>query len=325
MTHLDTRLQTEAISTSTIERKTGFSRPPPGTRIGLIAGSGSLPIVFAKSLLDHTATDGTEGPAYPLFIAAHDGEADPSICQYASAVKWVRLGQFKKIIQFMTQQKVSWIVLAGGITKTSIWKIRPDSLALSLVVRLGNLHDDKLLRAVAGELEKQGFTVGSVTDFVPELLVPSGILSQIRPDSQQWEEIQFGWKAAKELGRLDIGQGVVVKRKVVISVEAIEGTDAMIERSGHLISGSKKSWANQGSAILVKTAKPIQDHRLDLPTIGPRTMENLHKANIRVVAVEAGATMILEPEATIKLADKYRIILVGCTEQSIRQPIMEVV
>ncbi|MBF0193842.1 MAG: UDP-2,3-diacylglucosamine diphosphatase LpxI [Magnetococcales bacterium] len=292
--------------------------PPVGSRIGLIAGSGNLPLVFARAVLEQSNANGKSGQ-YQLFIAAHEDEASKDLEQYGEDLKWVKLGQFKKIIRYMLQKKVDWIAFAGGITKTKIWKIRPDSLALSIAFSLGSLHDDQLLRAVAGKLEEHGFTIGSVTDFVPELLIPNGALSLGAPDTQQWKDICFGWKAAKELGRLDIGQGVVVKGGVVVSVEAMEGTDAMINRTGPLIKGSNTGWANKGSAVLVKTAKPQQDNRLDLPTIGPRTIENLHKAGIGVLAVEANATMILEPEATVHLADKYNIILIGCLEKDIQQ------
>ncbi|MBF0381259.1 MAG: UDP-2,3-diacylglucosamine diphosphatase LpxI [Magnetococcales bacterium] len=302
----------------TDDRDAVMAIPPPGTRIGLIAGSGNLPLVFAKAVLEKSNANGKSGQ-YPLFIAAHEGEASKELEGYGEDFKWVKLGQFKKIVRYMQKQQVDWIAFAGGITKTKIWKIRPDSLALSIAFSLGSLHDDQLLRAVSGKLEEHGFTVGSVTDFVPELLIPNGALSRDVPNSQQWSDIRFGWQAAKELGRLDIGQGVVVKGGVVVSVEAMEGTDAMINRTGPLITGSKTGWANKGSAILVKTAKPQQDNRLDLPTIGPRTIENLHKAGIDVLAVEANATMILEPEATVGLADKYNIILVGCSERDIQQ------
>ncbi len=307
---------TQNIAAEAFEKSGGASRklPPPGTRIGLIAGSGQLPMTFARALRKEPATEG--GASYPLFVAAHAGEADPALAGLAEDVKWVRLGQFKKIINYMRKNRVQWVVLAGGITKTKVWKIRPDSLALSLVIRFG-MHDDQLLSAVAGELEKRGFQVGSVTDFVPELLVPSGVLTKVEPNPTQWQDIAFGWRAAKDLGRLDIGQGVVVKRGVVISVEAIEGTDAMIKRTGPLLAGGDKGWTNKNSAILVKTSKPQQDHRVDLPTIGPRTIENLHEAGIDIVVVEAGATMILEPDTTVRLADKYEIMLVGCTEAEI--------
>ncbi|MBF0444211.1 MAG: UDP-2,3-diacylglucosamine diphosphatase LpxI [Magnetococcales bacterium] len=305
-----------AITTNNQDRVLAI--PPVGTRIGLIAGSGNLPLVFAKAVLAQSNANGNVGQ-YPLFIAAHEGEASRDLAQFAEDLKWVKLGQFKKIVRYMQNKQVEWIVFAGGITKTKIWKIRPDSLALKIAFSLGSLHDDQLLRAVAGKLEEHGFTIGSVTDFVPELLIPNGALSVGIPDSEQWKDIRFGWQAAKELGRLDIGQGVVVKGGVVVSVEAMEGTDAMINRTGPLITGSNTGWANKGSAVLVKTAKPQQDNRLDLPTIGPRTIENLHKAGIDVLAVEANATMILEPETTVNLADKYNIILIGCSEKDIQQ------
>lgn len=278
--------------------------------VGLIAGNGQLPLLFAKTLNQR---------GQKVIAVGHEGESDPELANLVDEFQWVRLGQFKKVLSFFSRHGVKWVVMVGGITKTKIWSARPDALALKIAFKLRHLHDDMLLRAVAAVLEERGFLLKSVTEFIPELLAPRGVLSVKRPSVEQWSDIQFGWLAAKKLGEMDIGQGVVVRQKIVAAVEAMEGTDAMIQRAGPLVSG--KGWSGGGSgAVLVKVAKPIQDHRLDLPTIGPNTMRALHQAGISALAIEAGAAMILEIDVTCKLADKFNLVLVGCLEEDIPTP-----
>jgi hypothetical protein len=279
------------------------TRIPMPQRIGLIAGSGALPLLFARTLRENG------GPA--VVAIAHKEETDPELARWVEDLHWVRLGQFKRILHYLKRQRAEQVVLAGGIRKTRIWRIRPDMLALQVVARLRHMHDDHLLRAVAGEIEAQGFPVRGVTEFVPELLAPAGLLSRIPPTPAQWRDIQFGWWAAKALGQLDIGQGVVVRDRVVAAVEALEGTDALIQRAGCL---------TRGQGVLVKVAKPQQDQRLDLPAIGPHTMEQMHQARIPVLAVEAGCALLLEPQRTLQLADRFGLALVGTTEAEMRHP-----
>ncbi|MEO5348452.1 MAG: UDP-2,3-diacylglucosamine diphosphatase LpxI [Magnetococcus sp. YQC-3] len=276
--------------------------------IGLIAGSGRLPILFAQALRGQR-----------VVAVGHRGETDPALAEWVEELGWVHLGQFQKILDFLLRHRVKWVVMAGGITKSRIWHVRPDFLALKMVLGLLHRHDDLLLRSAAAILEEQGFLLKSVTDFVPEFFAPEGVLSRRQPTPEEWEDIRFGWWAAKELGRLDIGQGVVVRQKMVAAVEAMEGTDAMILRAGPLIAG--RGWGGGASGgVVVKVAKPIQDRRLDLPTIGPDTMRRMEQAGIGVMAVEAGGAMILEPEETCALADRFNLVLVGCREEEMRPP-----
>lgn len=301
-----------------------------GQRIGLIAGNGRLPLIFAQALgrrvAVETALSSTPAGAppshperkEPLGVVAigHEGETEASLAEWVEDFRWVRLGQFKRILDFFLRHNVKWVVMAGGITKSRIWRARPDFLALKMVLGLRHLHDDLLLRTATTILEEYGFILKSVTDFVPELLAPAGVLSRRQPTQEEWVDIRFGWWAAKSLGRLDIGQGVVVRQKVVVAVEAMEGTDAMILRAGPLAFG--KGWAGKRGGVLVKVAKPIQDHRLDLPTIGPNTMKQLHQASIPVVAIEAGGTIILDPKETCAMADRFNLVFIGCLEQDMR-------
>ncbi|MBF0160658.1 MAG: UDP-2,3-diacylglucosamine diphosphatase LpxI [Magnetococcales bacterium] len=273
--------------------------------MGLVAGNGRLPLLFAQAVQGRR-----------LVAVGHVGETDPHLTEWVADLCWVRLGQFQKILDFFLRHQVTWVVMAGGITKAHIWRARPDRIALKMLFSLLHRHDDMLLRGAAAILEERGFLLRSVTDFVPEFLAPAGLLSRRRPTEAEWADVCFGWEAAKALGRLDIGQGVVVRQKMVAAVEAMEGTDAMILRAGALIAG--RGWADAGGGVLVKVAKPIQDHRLDLPTIGPNTMRRMHEAGIVVLAVEAGGAMILEPEETVALADRLNLVLLGCRAEDVR-------
>lgn len=275
------------------ETQGGGDLPPV---MGLIVGNGALPGMLLQALRQRGVR---------VVVAAHRGETDPALQTWADAWQWVNLGQFKRILDFFSREGVGGVVLAGGITKSSIWRVRPDALALRLVTSLKNWHDDGLLRAIAAMLESRGFAVLPVTAVLPELLAPRGVLSLRAPTPAEWDDIRFGWAMAKELGRLDIGQGVVVRSRVVVAAEAVEGTDAMIARAGGL-----------GGGVVVKVVKPQQDRRLDLPTIGPRTMAGLAAVGMRVMAVEAGGTLLLEPGETIRLADRHGITLVGWDGES---------
>jgi DUF1009 family protein len=275
--------------------------------VGLVAGSGILPLLCARALRARVRPDGTE---VRIVAIAHRGETDPALADWVDDLTWVHLGQFGRILSFLRQQQTTDVVLLGGITKARIWRIRPDAVALRLVARLPHLQDDMLLRAVAGELERHGLRVRGVGELLPELLVPRGVLTRTVPTRAQWEDIAIGWHTAKQLGALDVGQGVVVRERVVVAVEAIEGTDAMLARAGGL---------TRGGGVLVKVAKPMQDDRLDLPTVGPQTIVVASRAGVRVMALEAGRTLMVDPAQTIADAEQHGVVLVGCGESSMEK------
>ncbi|MBF0212659.1 MAG: UDP-2,3-diacylglucosamine diphosphatase LpxI [Magnetococcales bacterium] len=281
-------------------------------RVGLIAGSGQLPLLFARAM-------SRPGQTRLTAIVAHEGESDPALADHADRLLWVKLGQFSRILRYLKQHGVEEVVLVGGIAKARIWRVRPDALALKMVLKLRGLDDDQLLRGVATELESRGLRLRSVTDFMPELLAPRGCLSRREPNEAEWRDIRYGWRAAKGLGALDIGQGVVVRRQMVVAAEAMEGTDAMLARAGGLIVGPGR-WGGEHGAVLVKVVKPMQDQRLDLPTIGPKTLENMAQAGIRVAAIEAGGAMILDPEATRRMADRHELVLLGVSAEDVVEP-----
>nr|CRH05180.1 Conserved protein of unknown function [Candidatus Magnetococcus massalia] len=279
----------------------------PAICVGLIAGSGRLPLMLAEQLaLLDKPQEASSPPAVRFVIAAHREEADSTIADYGAETLWVRLGQFKRIIRFFHEQGVTHVVMAGGINKVRIWSVRPDSLALRIVAGLKHMHDDHLLRAISDAFEARGFMVAAAADFIPALLAPLGQWGSHTPTEAQWTDIAFGWQMAKAVGDLDIGQGVVVHDRVVLAVEAVEGTDRLIKRVG--------KFARHGG-ILVKVSKPDQDMRLDTPTVGVGTIRALHEAGLSGLAVEAGRTHVIDLAEMVAEADKLGLFVVACNQK----------
>jgi len=266
-------------------------------RIGIIAGGGQFPLLFAKA---------ARKQGLGVYAAAHKGETDESLAEYVNRLQWVKLGQLGKIIDFFKHEGVHKAVFLGSITKTNIFRdVRPDLKGMGLWNKINIKQDDAILRAVADRLEKDGIEVVASTGYVPELLFPQGVLSKKKPTKEQRKDIVFGWQIARSLGRLDIGQCVVLRNQTVLAVEAIEGTDAAIQRGGSL--GREKT-------VVVKVRKPNQDLRFDLPAIGKKTIETMMEVHAAVLAVEAGYALLFDREAVIRAADDAGIVVVGVTE-----------
>ncbi len=269
-------------------------RTPP---IGIIAGGGQFPLLFARALRHRGKR---------VVAVAHAGETAPELAQEVDALYWVKLGQLGKIVKHLKEEGVTETVLLGSISKVNIFRhVRPDLKGLGLWNKIDTRQDDAILRAVAGELEKEGIRVAPSTRYLPELLFPQGILSRRKPSAGQKEDIRFGWRMAREVGRLDIGQCVVVRDRTVLAVEAIEGTDATISRGGSL--GREKT-------VVVKVKKPGQDFRFDLPSVGLTTIATLAESRAAVLAVEAGQSLLFDQQAVIKAANKAGLVLVGIKE-----------
>ena len=193
--------------------------------------------------------------------------------------------------------------MLGGVKKTHVFTtVRPDFRTLALAARVALWKDDDILREFAAELEREGIVICESTFGLEGILVEEGPLTYRRPTKKEWDDIRYGWQVAEAIGRLDIGQCVVIKDKVVVAVEAVEGTDGAIKRGGEL--------AKDG-AVVVKRCKPQQDLRFDLPAIGPRTIEVMASVKASVLAVEAGRTVILDREAVLEKAGSFGIALVG--------------
>ena len=218
----------------------------------------------------------------------------------------VRLGAAGDSLARLRDAGVRNLVMAGRIRRPGLSELRPDARAARLFARIGlrSLGDDGLLRAVARELEQEGFRILGVQEVLGGLLTPAGVLGRHRPDARAEEDIARGIEVARTLGRLDVGQAAVVQQGLVLGVEGIEGTDGLLARCGAL----KRDGVG---GVLVKAAKPQQDRRLDLPAVGPDTVEGAAAAGLRGIAAEAGGTLLLDREAVIAAADRLGVFVVG--------------
>lgn len=265
--------------------------------IGLIAGGGQFPLLFAQA---------AKARGRRVVAIAHVNETSSELETLADRVYWVKLGQLGKIIASFRRESVCETVFAGTITKTRIFHdILPDFKGLTLWSKIDRRQDDAILRAVASTLEEEGIRVLASTCYLDHLFFPQGLLTKKKPSSDQMDDIRFGWKVAREVGRLDIGQCVVVRDRSVLAVEAIEGTDAAIRRGGEL--------AGSG-AVVVKLKKPDQDFRFDLPATGVKTIETLAAVKGAVLAVEAGQSLIFDRETMVEAANRAGIVVVGVSE-----------
>jgi DUF1009 family protein len=270
--------------------------------IGLLAGSGRFPILFAEAARRQSLAVACVGIRY---------EASEALGELCETFDYVGISKLGKMIRTFKRLGVRRIVMAGKVTKNVMytpWRIVqlwPDYRMLHMWYRTcrADKRDDSILLAVIAEFERDGMTFASALDYCPELLVKEGTLTRRRPTPAERADVQFGWNLAKEMGRLDVGQSVAVKEKAALAVEAIEGTDRCIERAGSL--------CRAGGWTLVKVAKPQQDMRFDVPTIGTSTIENLHKAGARVLAIEANMTIVIDQPDVVALADRYGISIIA--------------
>ena len=263
-------------------------------RIGLIAGSGQFPGIFSKAARER---------GLKVYAVAHVGETDPRLETLVEAIRWVKIGQLKQLIAFFKENAVRDAVMAGAITKTKMFSgVMPDLRALKVLATMDDTQDDGLLRAFAGEMEKEGITIRPSTFLLPELLAKRGCWTRRKPTKSEMADVRFGWRIVKEIGRLDIGQSVVVRGGSVMAVEAIDGTDATIRRGGKL--GTEKT-------VVVKASKPNQDMRFDMPAVGVKTIKTMRDVGASVLAVEAGKMVVFDREEMVALADRNRIAIIA--------------
>ncbi len=270
--------------------------PPLNKKIGLIAGNGSLPLLFA---------DGARAGGYSVFAIAHEKETDAALSERVDDLLWIPVGQIQQIIPYFKSRDVTQTVLAGGLPKTHLFDAQLDSGVKSILAPLNAKKDDLLLRAFAMEMEREKIAVTTLTDFLPSLLAEEGVMTRAITATEE-ADIRWGWEMAKQIGALDIGQCVVVRNGVLLAVEAIEGTDAAIRRGGTL---------GRESAVVVKCLKPHQDVRFDLPTVGPKTIQTMIDVKATVLAIEAKQTLILEKDKTLNMARQAHIAIVGWTDE----------
>ena len=276
--------------------------PASAGPIGLLAGSGRFPILFAEAARRQGLDVACVGIRYEA------SEELRSLCHSFELVGVAKLG---RMIRTFKRFGAKRIVMAGKVTKNVIytpWRILqlcPDLRTVQWWYRRTRVdnRDDSILLSLISEFERDGMTFASALDFCPELLVKSGILTRRPPTPAEQKDVEFGWGLAKEMGRLDVGQSVAVKELATLAVEAIEGTDRCIERTGQ--------FCRSGGWSLVKVAKPQQDMRFDVPTVGVTTIENLHKAGAKVLAIEAGRTILLDEPEVLALANRYGLSIVA--------------
>lgn len=245
------------------------------------------------------------------------GHADPKLAEICNDFRWSGMAKFGGAIRYFRRHGVTEVTMVGKIFKVRLferWRwVRnvPDLRTLRMflphfLTRKKDCRDDSLLGTVVEEFAAEGIRFAPITECAPELLVNEGQLTRLGPTAWQRKDIEFGWKMAKEMGRLDIGQSVAVKDQAVLAVEAVEGTDECIRRAGSL--------CRAGGFTVVKVAKPRQDMRFDVPTIGLGTLETLHAAGGKVLAVEAGRTIFLEQDAVIEYADRQGLVIVAIAD-----------
>lgn len=267
---------------------------PMTDNIGLIAGSGQFPILFAQAARDK---------GLKVFAAAYKKEAQPELAHYVNGIEWLHLGQVKRLIRFFNANQVKQTVIIGAIRKTRLFTdVKPDTKALKLIATLRSTHDDGILRGFAGLLEKEGIRVHPSTYLLPDLLAPAGCWTHRKPNRAEEQDIELGWRLAKAIGRLDIGQCVVLGGGSVLAVEAIDGTDATLRRGGSF---------GKGQAVAVKVCKPNQDTRFDIPAVGASTIKTMVESGISVLALEAHKAVVFDRREMIDLADQFNIVIMA--------------
>ncbi|MGF1624100.1 MAG: LpxI family protein [Alphaproteobacteria bacterium] len=271
------------------------------SEIGIVAGGGALPELVA---------DACRAAGRPVFLLSLRDHADSDLAARVAPDDQaeIRLGEAGKGVKLMKRAGVTQVVFVGHVRRPSLSALRPDFATIGLLARIGRraMGDDSLLRAIADAIEGEGFQVVGPLDLAPDLAAPDGTLTRQRPDETARVDIARGLEVVVQLGLCDVGQAAVVQQGIVLAVEAVEGTDAMIARAGeHRRKGT--------GGVMVKISKPNQDLRLDLPTIGPETLAKAEAAGLRGIAIEAGRVMMLGRDKVVAEADRRGLFLVGVT------------
>ncbi|MBM3468291.1 MAG: LpxI family protein [Alphaproteobacteria bacterium] len=274
--------------------------------IGLLAGKGELPYKILQHCLQHNK---------PIVLVAFEGQTDSDLInlqeKHSQNFVWANFGAVGKILRFLKENKVTHLVMAGAMERPSWSGLKLDWKGAQWFAKMGLAKtgasasgDDWLLKKIIHMLKNEGFEVISAGDILDDLLAPEGIMGLHQPQETDWQDIKQGKEITRLLGIGDIGQAVVIQQGLVLGVEAIEGTEALLVRCGSLRRKGR-------GGVLVKMAKPHQSRAVDLPTIGVSTVHQAHKAGLCGIAIEAGSTQILDKQAVIEAADAAGLYLVG--------------
>jgi len=258
--------------------------------LGIIAGNG----VYPRLLADSARKAGLR----KIIAAAFTGETDPALAQHVDVIEWMRVGQLSRLLKFFREQKIHQAIMAGQIAPSNLFDLRPDWKALLLLAQLKQRNAESIFAAIANELSKVGVDLLPATTFLEGSLAQAGLIAGPKLSQREEQDVEFGWKIAKEIAGLDIGQTVIVKNGTIVAVEALEGTNDVIKRGGTL--------ARKG-AVMVKVAKPNQDMRFDVPVIGLETLRVAAEAGLRAIAVEATRTLLLEKDEIVDVANRSKI------------------
>lgn len=263
------------------------------SKVGLIAGIGLLPVEFMRA---------AQAQGYEVVVVAVVPDVVAELEAEANSFHAISLVKINKIIKTLKEEGVKEVTMLGKVTKELLYKdfAFPDMRTLKILNRLRNRKDDTIMLAIVEELKGEGIEVADQTMYLKPLMPKVGVLTKKGPSKEQLEDIAFGFELAKEMGRLDVGQTVVVKHKAAMAIEAIEGTDACIRRGGEL---------GRGEAVVVKTAKPNQDPRFDVPAVGRTTLQSMIDSGCTLLAMEAERTLFVEQEAVIAEANKRGIVI----------------
>ena len=262
---------------------------------GIIAGSRSLPLLFARQ----ARALGVKR----LVAVAFDGETDPALAALVDKITWLKVGQLTKLIAAFSSEGVKHCVMLGQIAPKNLFDLRPDLRAMGVLLRLKEKNAHTIFGAIADELQKDGVELIEATPWLRPLMPGAGFQIGPKLDDAQRADVEFGFRIAKEISRLEIGQSAVVKNGTVLAVEGFEGTDKCLQRGGELA-------GKDGGAIAVKVAKEKHDMRFDVPCIGAQTLQTCAAAGVRVLALEAGCTLVLDPDAVERMAQKEKISVV---------------
>jgi UDP-2,3-diacylglucosamine hydrolase len=269
------------------------TKAPPDI-LGIIAGNG----VYPRLLADAARKAGVK----KIIAAAFTNETDPVLAQHVDVIEWMRVGQLNRLLKFFNEHKVHYAVMAGQIAPKNLFDLRPDLKALMLLGKLKQRNAESIFAAIADELARIDVDLLPATTFLEDSLASPGLIAGAKLNRREEEDVDLGWKMAKEIARLDIGQTVIVKNGTVVAVEAFEGTSDAIRRGGALA---------REDAVMIKVAKPNQDMRFDVPVIGVETIRVAAEAKLRVIAVEAGKTLLLEREAIAGLAVHSKLSIIA--------------
>jgi len=262
--------------------------------LGIIAGNGVYPRLLAAAA--------RKAGVARIVAAAFTNETDPALTEHVDVIEWMRVGQLGRLLKFFRAQKILHAIMAGQIAPKNLFDLHPDVKALLLMAKLKQRNAESIFAAIADELAKAEVELLPATTFLEDSLAQRGLIAGPKLSGREEKDVDLGWKIAKEIARLDIGQTMIIKNGTIIAVEALEGTNEAIKRGGAL--------AREG-AVMIKVAKPNQDMRFDVPVIGLETIRIAAEAKLRVIEVEGGKTLLLEREAIVDLAMRSKITIVA--------------